>query len=167
MSSPPTREASPPTEADRRAVARQLGRPSIADFRVAVRCPHGAPAVVTNGPRDRRGRPFPTRDWLSCRALATGVSRLEAAGGAKALEADASMADALRAAQADHARLHDGHLVAGAAEPGHAKCLHAHLAFALAGGGSPIGDWIWSRAELSWPDTCCAAPAEGEEASSP
>lgn len=161
MSNPPTREPSPPTEADRRTVARQLGRPSIADFAVAVRCPHGAPAVLANGPRDRRGNPFPTRNWLSCRALSGGVSRLEADGGAKALEADGSMGDALRAAQDAHERLHDGHLVAGAAEPGHAKCLHAHLAFALAQGGGPVGDWIWDRAGLGWPEECCAAEEPG------
>ncbi|MGI9538539.1 MAG: DUF501 domain-containing protein [Miltoncostaeaceae bacterium] len=162
MSSPPTPEASPPTEADRRIVAHQLGRPSIAEFRVAVRCPHGAPAVLANGPRDRRGHPFPTRNWLSCGALATGVSRLEARGGAKSLEADAAMVGALRDAQRAHARLHDGHLVAGAAETGHAKCLHAHLAFALAEGGNPVGEWIWERAGLAWPEECCSTSEAGE-----
>jgi len=35
------------------------------------------------------------------------------------------------------------------------KCLHAHLAFAMDEGGSPVGDWIAARADLRWPEVCC------------
>ena len=73
------RSAGSPPSSDREAVVALIGREPLAGFEVAVRCPFGAPAVVRNAPRDDRGRPFPTRDWLTCRALAEAVSRLEAA----------------------------------------------------------------------------------------
>ncbi len=148
----------PPTLADARAAEALLGRPSIVEFQVSVRCPAGGPAVLLDRPRDRRGRPFPTRNWLACRALAGAVSRLEAAGGVRALEDDPAMSAALADAQAAHARLHDGHLIAGVGDPAHVKCLHAQLAFALARGGGPIADWVAQRADLSWPERCCTEP---------
>jgi uncharacterized protein len=122
---------------------------------VAVRCPHGAPAVLENAPRDRRGAPFPTRNWLACRGLVEAIDRLEAAGGVRALERDPAMAGALADAQARHAALRDGALVGGVTDPGRVKCLHAHLAFALAEDGSPVGDWILERSGAAWPDRCC------------
>lgn len=138
-------------------MAALLGRPPGAPYRVSVRCPHGAPAVIRNRPRDGAGRPFPTREWLVCRRLGVAVSRLEAAGGVRALEADPALAPALASAHARHAALHEGHRVAGAGDPAHVKCLHAHLAFALAEGGGPVADWIGARADLAWPERCCVA----------
>jgi uncharacterized protein len=140
---------------DREAVAALLGREPLAGFEVAVRCPFGAPAVVRNRPRDARGRPFPTRDWLTCRALCAAVSRLEAAGGVRMLEDDAAMRGHLLAAHRRHQAVHDGHRVAGAGDPDHVKCLHAHLAFAMDEGGSPVGDWIERRSAAGWPERCC------------
>jgi uncharacterized protein len=145
------------SEADALAVERLLGRAPHAGFRVAVRCPQGAPAVIENAPRDRNGRPFPTHNWLVCRALVEAVSRLEAEGGVRALEEDATMAGALAEAHRRHAELHGGHRVAGGGDPGRVKCLHAHLAFALACGGSPVGDWILERSGARFPDRCCLA----------
>ena len=84
---------------DRGAVERLLGRPPGADFAVAVRCPHGGPAVIENAAADREGRPFPTRWWLTCRALVEAVARLEAAGGVRALAADPDMRRAPRRGQ--------------------------------------------------------------------
>ena len=52
------------------------------------------------------------------------------------LESDPDMADALAQAHQRHAQAHAGHRVAGSGDPEHVKCLHAHLAFALAEGGS-------------------------------
>lgn len=144
---------------DAEKVTALIGRPPLAGFSVAVRCPHGAPAVITNAPLDERGFPFPTRDWLCCRALVDAVSRLEAAGGVRELEGDAEMAPALAQAHADHRRLHDGRNVGGVADAARVKCLHAHLAFALAEGGSPVGDWIWSRSDARWPEVCCLGEA--------
>ncbi|HTI34344.1 MAG TPA: DUF501 domain-containing protein [Miltoncostaea sp.] len=144
-----------PGSSDRAAVAALLGRTPFTDFRVAVRCPHGGPAVVRNPPRDLRGRPFPTRDWLTCRALTEAVSRLEAEGGVRMLEDDPAMAGPLADAHARHGALHDGYRVAGLGDPAHVKCLHAHLAFAMDEGGSPVLDWIAARADLRWPEVCC------------
>ena len=149
--------AGSPAGSDRRALTALLGREPFTDFRVVVRCPHGGPAVVRNAPVDLRGRPFPTRDWLSCRALVEAVSRLEASGGVRALEADEGMTGHLERAQRRHQELHAGHRVAGSGDPGHVKCLHAHLAFAMGEGGSPVGDWIIARAPIVWPERCCVA----------
>jgi hypothetical protein len=146
---------------DAEAVRALLGRESLTDHRVAVRCPHGRPAVLENLPRDRRGRPFPTRNWLACRALASSVSRLEAAGGVRMLEDDPAMAEPLARAQRRHAELHDGHLTAGSSDPARVKCLHAHLAFALAEGGGPVAEWILERSGAAWPDVCCVEGASG------
>lgn len=140
---------------DARAVAALIGREPFTDFSVVVRCPHGGPAVVRNAPLDLRGRPFPTRDWLTCRALGEAVSRLEAAGGVRALEADPRMREHIAAAHARHQELHAGYRVAGCGDAAHVKCLHAQLAFGMAEGGSAVADWIRERADLSWPARCC------------
>jgi len=76
------------------------------------------------------------------------------------LESDDAMREHVLAAHRRHAALHDGHRVAGSGDPRHVKCLHAHLAFALDEGGSPVGDWIRGRADLGWPETCCVASKE-------
>ncbi len=141
---------------DRASVERLLGRPPGADFRVAVRCPDGGPAVIENAPADREGRPFPTRWWLTCPALVDAVDRVEAAGGVRALGEDPRMRAPLAEVNRRHAAL-TGVAVAGAREPRHPKCLHAHLAFALAEGGSPVGDWILARARAAAPERCCLA----------
>lgn len=154
------RSGGSPTSSDREDVAALIGREPFTDYEVAVRCPFGRPAVVRNAPRDLRGRPFPTRDWLACRALADAVSRLEAAGGVRMLEADEAMREPVRAAHRRHQQLHDGHRVAGCGDPEHVKCLHAQLAFAMDEGGTPVSEWIAARADIRWPDRCCL---EGRE----
>lgn len=140
-------------------MVRLLGRVPFTRFSVAVRCPFGGPAVLENGPRDLAGRPFPTRYWLACRALVADVSTLEAAGGVRALENDEQMQQAIGDAHAAHAALHDGYRVGGVGDASRVKCLHAQLAFALATGGNPVGDWIVERASAAWPEVCCALPA--------
>jgi len=144
-------------------VARLLGRPSFTRCTTAVTCPAGGPAVLANEPVDVHGRPFPTRYWLACRALGEAVSRLEAAGGVRELESDPAMAAHILAANARHRELHAGFNIGGTRDPARVKCLHAHLAFAMATGGSPIGDWIAARADLSWPPVCCADEAAADE----
>lgn len=143
------------TSSDRADVRLLLDRDSITDFSVAVRCPHGGPAVLANPPVDRDGNPFPTRNWLACRHLVTAVSRLESAGGVGRLESDPTMTEPLAAAQRAHAASHAGFAVTGTADPRRVKCLHAHLATALADGGTPVGDWILARIDGSWPERCC------------
>ena len=144
-----------PGDADRDAVVALLGRTPFTDYRIAVRCPHGGPAILENTPIDLRGRPFPTRYWLACRALGEAVSRLEAAGGVRDLERDPDLAEALAATNARHRELHAGRNIGGTADPLRPKCLHAHLAFGLATGGNPVSDWILERSGAGWPDHCC------------
>lgn len=95
---------------------------------------------------------------MACRHLHAAVSRVEADGGVRALESDDAMAPAIRSAHEHHARRHDGHNVGGVADPRRVKCLHAQLAFALASGGSSVGDWILERVDAMWPRTCCSDP---------
>ena len=144
------------TEADHAAIVRVLGREPITDCRVAVRCPHGGPAVIESKPRDLRGRPFPTRNWLGCKALTAAVSRLEADGGVSRLAAAEELRGALRSDHDRHRHMHDGHLIAGVSDLRHPKCLHAHLAFGLATGGGPVSAWIWEESGAEWPAVCCA-----------
>lgn len=149
----------PPASPDAPAVEALLGRPPHTRWSVAMRCPHGGPAVLENAPLDLAGRPFPTRYWLSCRRLVEAVSRLESRGGVRALEAEPGMDVALQEAGARHRRMHAGHNVGGAGDPARAKCLHAHLAFGLVTGGGPITDWILEGSGFAWPAQCCV-PAE-------
>src|SRR5215218_7891189 len=136
---------------ERAIVAAQLGREPRAFRRVVVRCPFGRPAVTEQSPYDDSGEPFPTTYYLTCPHLVAAVSRLEAAGGverwseaaAREPELSASLARAtaeqrrLRRGLADGRRGSDGGAsldlgIAGAGRPGSLKCLHAHVAFALA-----------------------------------
>lgn len=154
--------AGSPTSSDRETVVARLGREPFTDYSISVRCVHGRPAVLRNAPRDLRGRPFPTREWLIDRTLDDAVSRLEARGGVRMLEDDEDMRPHLAAAHRRHAELHDGYRVAGSGDPRYVKCLHAHLAFALAEGGGPVGDWIMEHAGITWPGDCCGASGEGK-----
>lgn len=147
-----------PSGRDRADVAELLGRAPAAPFRIALRCPHGRAAIIENDPLDVKGHPFPTRYWLACRSLSAAVSGLEARGGVEALDMDEGVAAAVALAHERHAQLHAGYRVAGAGDPRHAKCLHAHLAFGLAQGGSPVADWILERSGAEWPRRCCVEP---------
>jgi uncharacterized protein len=160
---------------DREVVARQLGRPPRAFRRVVVRCPFGKPAVTEQVPYDGSGEPFPTTYYLTCPHLVAAVSRVEAAGGVEdwsaRVEADPELGSSLaeateiqRARRRELARgLHgsDGGAslelgIGGSRNPGRLKCLHAHVAFALANPGYELGERI--VADLPhplWPSRCC------------
>lgn len=152
-----TQDSSAGSSADATAVAALLGRVPFTRYSVAVRCPFGAPAVVENEPIDLEGRPFPTRYWLTCRALSAAVSRGESVGGVGMLEDDPTMHQALRGAHLRHQAIHAGYRVAGGGDPRRVKCLHAHMAFGLAEGGSPVSRWIADRFDVDWPTSCCVA----------
>ena len=150
-------------ESDRVVVERQLGRPPRAFRRVVVRCPFGQPAVTEQAPFDDTGEPFPTTYWLTCRHLVAAVSRLEAEGGVtrwtRALETDARLAESLDQATARQRALRPELDVGiGGARPGARtlKCLHAHVAFALAQRGYELGDAVVSELGPLWPDSCCS-----------
>lgn len=159
---------------DRAVVERQLGRTPRAFLRVAVRCPFGAPAVTVQAPYDSDGEPFPTTYYLTCRHLVAAVSRLEASGGIErwtaAVENDPSLAASLAAAtedqQAVRRELAGGMVgqeggaslelgIGGSARPEKLKCLHAHVAFALARPGYELGERIVAELDAVWPDRCC------------
>jgi hypothetical protein len=163
-------------EADRAVVARQLGRAPRAFRRVVVRCPFGLPAVTEQSPYDSSGEPFPTTYYLTCRHLVTAVARLEAAGGVerwtRAAERDPVLRESLRwatelqrtvrrslageeAGRDGGASLELG--IGGASRPHRLKCLHAHVAFALARPGYLLGDRILAEVGPVWPERCCSA----------
>jgi uncharacterized protein len=162
---------------DRAVVAAQIGREPRAFRRVAVRCPFGSPAVTEQEPYDRDGNPFPTTYYLTCPHLVAAVSRLEAAGGverwSQAVAADRELAASLERADADQRELRHGLAagrdgfdggaslalgVGGAARRGSLKCLHAHVAYALARPGYDLGERILDELRPLWPaDRCCTS----------
>ena len=161
---------------DRAAVERQLGRPPRAFRRVVYRCPWGLPAVTEQAPFDEAGRPFPTTYYLTCPHLVAAVSRLEAAGGVErwtdAVRSDGALRSSLERATAEQ-RLIRSELAAagpacsgdpleagigGARRHGSLKCLHAHVAFALARPGYELGERILGEVEPLWPPACCTPP---------
>ena len=151
-------------ESDRAVVERQLGRPPRAFRRVVVRCPFGQPAVTEQAPYDDSGEPFPTMYWLTCPHLVAKVSRLEAAGGVerwtRAAVDDPELAASLARAHAEQRELRpELDLGVGGAhsEARGLKCLHAHVAYALAHPGYELGERILEEAQPLWPEVCCTA----------
>jgi uncharacterized protein len=161
---------------DRAVVERQLGRPPRAFGRVVVRCPFGLPAVTEQEPYDSEGRPFPTTYYATCPHLVSAIARLEAAGGVERWS-DAAAADealrqslnqatieqrAIRRELAGHSRGTDGGAsldlgIGGSRSPEHLKCLHAHVAFAMARPGYELGERIRDEIVEPWPlDGCCS-----------
>lgn len=151
-------------DTDRSFVERQLGRPPRALRRVAVRCPFGRPAVTEQAAYDDRGEPFPTTYWLTCPHLVAQVSRLEAAGGVerwtRATEDDPTLRASLESANDEQRRLRpelDLGIGGARAGAGSLKCLHAHVAFALAQPGYELGEGIVAELDPVWPVVCCTA----------
>jgi len=158
---------------DRAVVAAQLGREPRAFRRVVVRCPFGRPAVTEQAPYTPEGEPFPTTYWLTCRHLVAAVSRLEAAGGVERWSAAVESDDALRAdlgrASAEQRAIRRGLVdgegpdggaalelgIGGSRKPEALKCLHAHVAFALARPGYRVGEAILDEVPEQWPAKCC------------
>jgi hypothetical protein len=144
---------------DLAAVTEQLGRPPAGRFRVVVRTPDGSPAVIENEPFLDDGTPMPTRFWLVDRALRVAVSRLESEGGVRRAEEAVDPA-ALAAAHRRYAADRDAKVTAAWTGPRPSggvggtrqgvKCLHAHLAWWLAGGPDPVGEWV--AGELALPE---------------
>jgi hypothetical protein len=135
---------------DRLAVARLLGREPDGQFEVVVRAAGGAPMVIRNSAFMDDGRPMPTRYWLVDRKLREAVSRLESTGGVRQAEAEIDP-EVLARAHARYAAERDSAVDPGYEGPRPAggvggtrrgvKCLHAHLAWYLAGGDDPVGLW--------------------------
>lgn len=135
---------------DRVRVAQLLGREPQGAFDVVVRDDAGDPVVVRNAPFLDDGTPMPTRYYLVDAALVRDVSRLEAAGGVREAEAEIP-ADEIAGVHARYAAERDAEIPADHAGPRPSggvggtrtgvKCLHAHVAYVLAGGDDPVGRW--------------------------
>src|SRR5437870_11371034 len=147
---------------DRAVVARQIGREPRAFRRVVVRCPFGRPAVTEQEPFDRTGAPFPTTFWLTCSHAVAKVSRLEAGGGverwSRAARVDLELGASLARANAEQRSLRpelDLGIGGARADAGTLKCLHAHVAFALAKPDYELGERILGELEPLFPTKCC------------
>lgn len=166
---PPVRQEA--TESDRTAVRAQLGREPRGTRALAHRCPCGLPDVVETTPRLADGTPFPTLFYLTCPRATAACSRLESAGLMKEMNArladDPELRVAYLAAHEDYLTRRnaiaevpeiDGTSAGGM--PGRVKCLHVHLAHALAVGPgvNPIGDEVLELLEPWWTEGRCVDP---------
>jgi uncharacterized protein len=161
---------------DRAIVARQLGRSPRAFRRVATRCPYGLPAVTEQQPYDARGEPFPTTYYVTCPHLVAAIARIEAAGGverwSRAASEDRELAESLERATEEQRRVRhelagtergadDGasldYGIGGSRTPQQLKCLHAHVAYALARPGYELGERILAEVPEPYPrERCCS-----------
>jgi uncharacterized protein len=145
---------------DDEAVARMLGRDPGGRFTVVVRRHDGSPMVIANEPFLRDGTPMPTRYWLVDPELQASVGRLESEGGVREAEAGADDA-ALAESHRRYAEERDALIPPGWTGPRPSggvggtrqgvKCLHAHLAWWLAGGDDPVGAWVAERVGMARP----------------
>jgi hypothetical protein len=136
-------------------------------WRVAKRCAHGYPSVIASPSRLADQTPFPTLMWLTCPYLADAAAEEESSGEAatwaEAARADAQLAARLRAADRavrDLRRAESGGEdacagvgLAGQRDPLGVKCLHAHIAYALAGIDDPVGEAMLA----TWGQACSDA----------
>jgi hypothetical protein len=113
--------------------------------------------------------------YLTCRHLVAAVSRLEASGGVErwteATHVEPTLASSLAAGDEEQRSLRrelageatgrDGgasldYGIGGSRRSGSLKCLHAHVAFALARPGYELGERILAEVEPHWPERCCS-----------
>jgi uncharacterized protein len=130
--------------------------------------------VTEQHPYGPGGKPFPTTYYLTCSHLVAAVSRLEAAGGVErwteALAADDALREDLARATSEQAGIRfvlaagetgadDGESlgsgIGGSRNPEALKCLHAHVAFALARPGYLLGEAVLDEVPARWPPRCC------------
>ena len=156
---------------DRALVERQLGRRPRAFRRVAVRCPFGAPAVTEQAPYDDARRPVPDDVLPHVPAPRRGRrrgSRRRAAWSAGAPRSSddpasppTSSARPTSSAAPPRARggpngarttaRRSSSASAAARNPRRLKCLHAHVAYALASPGYLLGERVLAELEPLWP----------------
>ena len=91
------------------------------------------------------------------------MSRLEAAGGVerwtRAAVEDLALRESLERADEEQRQLRpelDLGIGGARAGAGSLKCLHAHVAFALARPGYELGERVLADVEPLWPDVCCS-----------
>jgi hypothetical protein len=153
--------------ADTEAVRAQLGRPPRGVRAVAHRCPCGLPSVVQTAPRLEDGTPFPTLYYLTCSRLCSRIGGLEAEGRMREmtdrLADDPELAAAYRRAHESYLAERDaieplGTAVSAGGMPDRVKCLHVHVAHALAAGPgvNPFGDEALAELGEWWKPGPCA-----------
>ncbi|MDD7937682.1 DUF501 domain-containing protein [Actinomycetospora lutea] len=163
----------PPTDADRAAVAAQIGRRPRGLRRVAHRCPCGLPDVVETAPRLEDGTPFPTLYYATCPRLTSRIGTLEADGlmreQTERLDTDPDFAARYARAHAAYLAERDaieplGTAVSAGGMPERVKCLHVHVAHTLARGRgvNPAGDDTLDRLDDWWHAGPCVSPAPGD-----
>jgi hypothetical protein len=145
---------------DRAAVKFLLGREPQGAFEVVRRSQAQEPVVIRNAPFLEDGTPMPTLYWLVDERLRKSVSALEAAGGVRAAAA-AVDPDELAEAHTRYAAERDAAIPSAYRGPRPSggvggtrqgvKCLHAHLAWHLAGGDDPVGRWVAEQLALGPP----------------
>lgn len=158
---------------DPHVVAWQLGRAPRGAWRVTSRCSFGFPTVIATAPLTEGGEPFPTLFYLTCPHLVTEVSALESGGELEQWRARLAEDPALmqRLASADaryrEARAAEGGGsdptpevgIGGERDARGVKCLHAHVAAALAGLGDPIGEAVLDAVTRECDGTRCKGGA--------
>ena len=165
-------------------VRRQIGRAPRGVEGIACRCRFGCPQVVMVHPVVD-GTPFPTLYWLTCPHLRRAVSALESAGWVARLEDEVRRDDELcaelerahrvyielraaRLSAEDRATLAERGMLRGLLDRGIGgvadlrcvKCLHLHVAHALAG-ENPIGASVLAdlgAVECEGRNRICSAP---------
>ncbi|MGH3978750.1 MAG: DUF501 domain-containing protein [Pseudonocardiaceae bacterium] len=156
----------PVDDGDRQAVAVQLRRRPRGLRAVAHRCPCGLPTVVQTSPRLEDGTPFPTLYYLTCSRLTSQVGTLEAAGVMREMTERLATDEDLAA---DYHRAHESYLaerdsieplgtdVSAGGMPDRVKCLHVHVAHALACGRgvNPFGDEVLEQLGDWWTPGPC------------
>ncbi len=150
--------------ADKRVIARQLGRTPKSLKAISKRCHKGFPQVVLTSPLIKGRTPFPTTHWLTCPLLDERIAVLESAGVIKDLQAEIEEDSGLRAEvmRAQSAYRHERNKllppignfpdsakralkevgIGGVRDLLKVKCLHAHYAHYLATGINPLGERI-------------------------
>lgn len=159
----------PVSERDREIIAEQLGRAARGLRAVAARDEAGEPAVVQTHPRLENGTPFPTLYYLTSPRLVAMVSTLESEGVMRTMSErlgeDAQLAAEYRRAHESYLAERDaieplGTDVSAGGMPERVKCLHVHVAHALAKGPgvNPFGD---EALELISERESTAPPSDG------
>lgn len=155
------------SDVDAAAVAAQLGRAPRAVRQVGHRCACGLPSVVQTAPRLDDGTPFPTLYYLTCARLNSRIGTLEAEGRMREmtdrLAADPDLAESYRKAHEAYLAERDaieslGTAVSAGGMPDRVKCLHVHVAHALAAGPgvNPFGDEALAELGEWWCGGPCA-----------
>ncbi len=168
------------SDADRAAIAAQLGREPRGIAGIGHRCPCGNPDVVTTLPRLPNGTPFPTTYYLTCPRAASRIGTLEGGGTMKEMQArlgdDEELAAAYRAAHERYlaARAELEPQVGGVPEiagisaggmPDRVKCLHVLAGQSLAQGRgvNPLGDEVLDELGDWWAPGPCVDPQADQD----